>query len=300
MLKQISILVLIFVFSLCTFAQTEKYNAPIKWERYKVADKDVSFLFPKLPILIQSLNVCIEQETNKYAAYAEGVVYGLNIIYKSKQDVPNFCREKRKFDENSFEAGIKEVKSFLKTEKETKFNLNNREIVKVKGERFTYWLINDFKSKRWFEIWVTNEDKENQTVKNFMESFKLEKNSVGIEIGDGSNRTLGDAPLTDKLEEEKNTVKPEKDETEPLMIILKPAPRYTDVARETQTQGAVRVRITFLASGGIGSIEVINPLPYGLTEQAVAAAKKIVFIPQKKNKINSSVTRTVEYAFSLY
>ncbi len=59
MLKQISILVLIFIFSLCAFAQTEKYNAPIKWERYKVSDRDVSVLFPKLPILIQSSNVCI-------------------------------------------------------------------------------------------------------------------------------------------------------------------------------------------------------------------------------------------------
>lgn len=298
MLKQISILVLIFVFSLCTFAQTEKYNAPIKWERYKVADKDVSVLFPKLPILIQSLNVCIEQETNKYAAYAEGVVYGLNIIYKSKQDVPDFCREKRKFDENSFEAGIKEVKTFLKTEQETKFNLNNREVVKVKGERFAYWLIDDFKNKKWFELWVTTEDEENQTVKNFIESVKLEKNTLGIEIGGGSYSTLGDAPSTS--DEEKSVIKSDKDEIIPIRIILKPPARYTDAARQAQAQGTVRVRITFLASGGIGSIEVINPLPYGLTEQAVAAAKKIVFIPPKKNKLNYSTIRIVDCSFTLY
>lgn len=300
MSKQISILFVICFSSLCVLAQTAKYTAPVKWERYKVSDKDVSVLFPKLPVLIQNSNVCIEQETSKYAAYAEGVVYGVNIIYKSKQNAPDFCREKRKFDADSFKGGIKEVKSSLKTELETKFDQNNFEVIKIKGERFTYWLIDDFKNKRWFELWVTNEDEKNQIAKNFVESFKLGKNSDGIEIGNGSSRTLGDAPLTDKLEEEKNIVKSEKDEGEPLMIILKPGPRYTDQARQTQTQGTVRVKVAFLASGGIGTIEIVSALPYGLTEQAIAAARKIVFIPAKKNKVNYSVTKTVEYSFTVY
>jgi len=298
MLKQISILVLIFIFNLCAFAQTEKYNAPIKWERYKVGDKDVSVLFPKLPILIQSSNVCIEQETNKYAAYAEDVVYGLNIIYKSKKDVPNYCQDKRKFDKDSFEGGIKEIKSFLKTEKETKFSLNNLEIVKVKGESFTYWLINDFKNKRWFELWVTTEDEENQTVKSFVESVKLEKNTSGIEIGGGSDRTLGDAPSIP--DEEKSVIKSDKNEIIPMRIILKPPASYTDAARQAQVQGTVRVKIVFVANGAIGTIIVVNSFPYGLTEQAVAAAKKIVFIPPKRNKINYSVVKIVDYSFSLY
>ena len=279
-------------------AQTEKYAVPIKWERYKVSDKNVSVLFPKLPILIQSSNVCIEQETNKYAAYAEDVVYGLNIIYKSKKDVPNYCQEKRKFDKDSFEGGIKEIKSFLKTEKETKFSLNNLEIVKVKGESFTYWLINDFKNKRWFELWVTTEDEENQAVKSFIESVKLEKNTSGIEIGGGLDRTLGDAPSIP--DEEKSVIKSDKNEIIPMRIILKPPASYTDAARQAQVQGTIRVKIVFVANGAIGTIIVVNSLPYGLTEQAVAAAKKIVFIPPKRNKINYSVMKIVDYSFTLY
>jgi len=296
--KQISILIFICSSYFAVSAQTEKYAAPVKWERYKVGEQDVSVLFPKLPVLIQKSNVCIEQETSKYAAYAEGTVYGLNIIYKSKQNAPDYCSQKRKFDEASFKGGMREVKTSLKTEQETKFNQNNFEIVKIKGELFTYWLIDDFKNKRWFELWVTTEDEESQTVKNFVESLKIEKDSAGIEIGSGSDRTLGDASPSSV--EEKATAKSDKDEVIPLRIILKPIAKYTDAARQTQTQGAARLRITFLANGGIGPIEIIGALPYGLTEQAIAAAKKIVFIPQKRNKVNITTMKQVDYSFTIY
>ena len=111
MFKQILILLVICFLCLCASAQTEKYTAPVKWERYIVGEQDVSVLFPKLPVLIQKSDVCIEQETNKYAAYAEDVVYGLNIVYKSKQNAPDYCSQKRKFNETSFKSGVREVKT---------------------------------------------------------------------------------------------------------------------------------------------------------------------------------------------
>jgi len=298
--RQISVLVLICLSYLGALAQTEKYTTPVKWEKYKIGDKDVSVLFPKLPILIQSSNICSEQETNKYAAYAEGAVYGLNITYKSKKNAPDYCSQKRKFNETSFDGGVSEVKAFLKTEQETKLKLSDYEAVKIKNERFTYWLINDFKNKRWFELWVSNTSEENPIVKNFVESLKIKQNSAGIEIGNGSSRTLGDASQTEKPEEIKSAIKSEKDEIVPFWMIVKPAPPYTEMARRNQTQGAVRVRVTFLASGGIGSVTPVSGLPDGLTEQAIAAASKIVFIPARRNKINYSVTKILEYSFSIY
>ena len=303
MLKQISILILICFSSFCAFAQTEKYTAPVKWERYKVGEQDVSVLFPKLPILIQSSDVCIEQGTKQYAAYAEGIVFGLNIKYKPKEKPTSKCENKKKFDEENFQVGVKGIKLLLKTEQETKFNQNNLEVIKVKGELFTYWLINDYQSKRWFELWITGADETNQSVKNFVESIKIENNPQGTEIEDGSQRTLGDANSSDKnddAKEENNQAKSENEEVMPIRIILKSYVKYTDAARQAQTKGTVSLRITFLANGGIGAIEIVRGLPYGLTEQAVAAARKIIFIPAKKNKINYSVVKTVEYGFSLY
>jgi hypothetical protein len=304
MLKQISILLLICIFSLCTFAQTEQYNAPIKWERYKVSDKGGSVLFPKLPILIQNSNVCIEQETNRYAAYADGIVYGLNVTSRVKQTSPITCSPQRKFDENSFDDRLKEIKTQLKTTEETKFNQGDSTVIKIKSisESSTFWLINDFKSKRWFELWIVGTDVEKTEIKNFVESFEKEKNLQGIEIEKGANRTLGDEGLAETavVIQGKTENETENGEVQNIRIVLKPYARYTDAARQSSVRGTVRLRVTFLASGGIGSIVPLNELPFGLTEQAIAAASKIVFIPAKRNGKNLSVAKLLEYSFSIY
>ncbi|MFN0140021.1 MAG: energy transducer TonB [Pyrinomonadaceae bacterium] len=86
----------------------------------------------------------------------------------------------------------------------------------------------------------------------------------------------------------------------PLRIISKPRPIYTEDARQNNVQGTVILRLVFLASGNIGAIEPIKTLPNGLTEQAVEAAKKIRFEPNRVNGRPVSVRRMVEYTFTIY
>jgi len=88
--------------------------------------------------------------------------------------------------------------------------------------------------------------------------------------------------------------------TTPLKILAKPRASYTDEARAQNVQGTVRLKVTLLASGGIGSITPVTRLPYGLTEQAIAAARQIRFEPKKINGSPQSVTMTFEYNFSIY
>ena len=88
--------------------------------------------------------------------------------------------------------------------------------------------------------------------------------------------------------------------TQALKILAKPKPSYTDAARQNQVQGTVILRVTFLASGGIGSISSVKGLPNGLTEQAIAAARSIRFEPAKRGGIGQTVTKQVEYTFSIY
>ncbi|HEX8367542.1 MAG TPA: energy transducer TonB [Pyrinomonadaceae bacterium] len=88
--------------------------------------------------------------------------------------------------------------------------------------------------------------------------------------------------------------------TEGVKIISKPRANYTDAARTNNIQGVVRVRVTFLANGTIGSISPVSNLGYGLTEQALAAARSIRFEPAKKGGVPYSVTKVVEYTFTLY
>jgi TonB family protein len=89
-------------------------------------------------------------------------------------------------------------------------------------------------------------------------------------------------------------------ESKPLAITFKPKPRYTDEARQNNVTGTVRLRIQFLASGQIGSVSPVSGLGYGLTEQAIAAAKQMRFEPQMKDGQRVTVVKTVDFGFSIY
>jgi TonB family protein len=88
--------------------------------------------------------------------------------------------------------------------------------------------------------------------------------------------------------------------TEPLKILAKPRAGYTDAGRTNAVQGTVRLKITLLASGAVGSITPVTRLPHGMTEQAIAAARQIKFVPKRVNGVAQSVIVTFEYNFNLY
>jgi len=88
--------------------------------------------------------------------------------------------------------------------------------------------------------------------------------------------------------------------TTPLRIISKPKATYTDEARTNNIQGSVRLKVTLLASGEVGSIVPLTRLPHGLTEQAIAAARQIRFEPAKVNGQAVSKTVTFDYGFNIY
>lgn len=89
-------------------------------------------------------------------------------------------------------------------------------------------------------------------------------------------------------------------ETREVRIISKPRPGYTDAARQANIQGTVVLSVTFWASGQVGSIVPVKALPHGLTQQAIAAARRISFEPAKINGVPHSVKKDVEYPFSIY
>lgn len=86
----------------------------------------------------------------------------------------------------------------------------------------------------------------------------------------------------------------------PINIISKPQPRYTDAARQNNVTGTVTLKVTFMANGQIGSVSPVSGLPYGLTEQAIAAAKAIRFDPPKRGGTPYSVSKTITYNFTIY
>jgi TonB family protein len=97
-----------------------------------------------------------------------------------------------------------------------------------------------------------------------------------------------------------NRVYSNREVSERARIASQPKPVYTDSARQNQIQGTVVLLVVLKFDGTIGSIRVVSGLAYGLTEQAIAAARNIKFTPAKKDGVPVSVSVQVEYLFSLY
>ncbi len=85
-----------------------------------------------------------------------------------------------------------------------------------------------------------------------------------------------------------------------VKMIAQPKPPYTEEARKNAINGTVVLKVTFNANGTIGSITPIRSLGFGLTEQAIAAARNIRFEPAKKGGVPYTVAKPVQYTFTLY
>lgn len=84
------------------------------------------------------------------------------------------------------------------------------------------------------------------------------------------------------------------------VIHAKPLPNYTQRAREHGTSGIVRVRIVLGADGQVKHPLVVRGLPDGLSELAVAAARKVRFTPAVKDGKPVSTVVMLEYGFNIY
>jgi periplasmic protein TonB len=119
-------------------------------------------------------------------------------------------------------------------------------------------------------------------------------NGSGYGGGNGNGNGNGTGNGSDPAPPERMAV------TSPLKVLFKPRAQYTDSARTNNVQGVVRLKITLMANGSVGNITPLNSLPYGLTEQAIAAARQIKFEPRKVNGTPQSSIVTFEYSFTIY
>jgi TonB family protein len=83
-------------------------------------------------------------------------------------------------------------------------------------------------------------------------------------------------------------------------ILTKPEPVYTAQARQAGISGTVILHAIFADDATVKHVLVIRSLPYGLTEEAVRAARKIRFQPAMKDGHPVSMFIQIEYNFNVY
>ncbi|HEU0179804.1 MAG TPA: TonB family protein [Blastocatellia bacterium] len=92
---------------------------------------------------------------------------------------------------------------------------------------------------------------------------------------------------------------------EPMTASLRPKilsrekARYTDAARKAGIGGIISLRVVFGEDGAMRDIKVIKGLPFGLNEQAIAAAKNIKFEPAYRNGEPVAVRGSLEFSFNI-
>ena len=288
----------LLILSANLWAQAEPSSAPAVWERYNVGDQQVSFLFPKLPIVVSSLISCSEVEEvekRSYYAYTENVVYEATLVSKRKSRIPTGCTGKVRFSSKLLTDRLNAIGMEKAASQPTVEQKEGRPVYNFVEETISRRIFDDLKNNRWVElaVHVRNDSRPNEE---FLSSLQLESDA-GKVIGEGAQRTLGDpdpklGPSTGSGSDVLVT--------DAIRIIGKPRAVYTDAARTANEQGTVRLKLTLLANGTVGTVTPVTTLKYGLTEQAIAAAKKVVFLPKRINGTPVSVVLTFDYGFNIY
>jgi len=91
-----------------------------------------------------------------------------------------------------------------------------------------------------------------------------------------------------------------KEVTSKLRVVAKPEPTYTEAARRAGVTGTVVLRAVFASNGTVTNVFVSRALSFGLTAEAVKAAKRIQFTPATKDGKPVSMWLELQYNFNLY
>lgn len=83
-------------------------------------------------------------------------------------------------------------------------------------------------------------------------------------------------------------------------IIDKPEATYTDEASRHHISGTVLLEVMFAETGQITRIRILRGLPYGLTESAISAARRIKFAPAELEGKKVDYPVRIVYSFEIH
>jgi protein TonB len=86
---------------------------------------------------------------------------------------------------------------------------------------------------------------------------------------------------------------------QPLEILFKPRPDYTEEARRAHIEGNVVLEVLFTGSGNLRVLRVVSSLGYGLEQKAIDAAGKIRFRPAGADGHPIDTVATIRISFQM-
>jgi len=268
---------LIVVFS---FLPARAQSGPDSWKLYNVPGHDLSIALPTLPAMSDYPPTDTSRGHIMLGAYADGVVYAIE-VYENKrqnQSLADFIAEQ-----------TAQMKLDAATQKQISVNgVAGRELSFDWPGKYLF-VATRLQLYRFMVMGMTADDPRSQR---FFSSITFAEKPEGLAVSEGPGTAYqadtDDTPFGGKEVERK------------IRLGMKPEPLYTEEAKRNQITGTVILKAVFSSAGNVSNIRVVAGLPYGLTERAIDAAKKIKFIPAMKNGHYVSMWMQLEYNFNLY
>jgi TonB family protein len=259
------------------------------WKRYTVKSEEFSVILPTLPAMNTRKPLVMrfskERRERVLGAYADGLAFTISCFEnpKRRESLEEFIEQeifRRSGWDRSSEKNLKldgfDGREYLSTNK-------------VPGTMQVFATNNNI-----YHFQAFGATADDARVKQFFSSIALGKKNEGIEVTDG----IG-VPY-DPDDEPPQQMFVVKDVDRKAVVVMRPEPSYTEEARQNRITGAVILKVGFSAKGNVINIRVVSPLPFGLTDKAIEAAKKLRFIPAVKDGKFVPLWMQVEYYFNLY
>lgn len=267
-------------------------NAQTTWKRYSVKGEQFSVSLPTVPAM-DYRKVRVDDRGQRLeislGSYANGVVYTVFVFENLSP------RESL----DSFSDRFGRGRRTLDLTSERKLTVNG-----VNGKAFTWedGVVQFFaRGNRLFQFMAFGAPPDDQRIGEFFSSVSLLKNKDVVEVSEGPGEPYvpnAEAGLSSSAADQQAYVGKEVDRK--VRLAMKPEPPYTELARQHQVTGTVVIKCVFSSNGSVTNIRVVSGLSDGLTERAIAAAKKIKFIPAIKDGKYVSMWIQLEYNFNLY
>ncbi len=128
---------------------------------------------------------------------------------------------------------------------------------------------------------------------------------IGVSRGPGGapapvkTGVFGVAPELTQVPVKPLRAAPPAPEIQPVEILFKPSPQYTEEARRLRVEGEVVLSVVFQANGTLRVVDVVKSLGHGLDQMAEQAASQIRFKPAEQAGKPTDFPATLRIEFRL-
>ena len=267
-------------------------SAQTTWKRYSVRGEQFSVSLPTLPAMdYRKVRLLFQGERREISmgSYGDGVVYTV-FVYQNLSP------------QQSLDSFIERFFRFKTLDRSTERAVT---VDGVEGKAFSFedGAVQFFaKGDRLYHFWAFGVPPDDKRMEEFFSSVSLRRNNKDVvEVSDGPGEPyepIAEAGTSNSVADQQSYTG--KEVNKKVRLAMKPEPSYTESARQNRVTGSVVIKCVLSSNGSVTNIRVVSGLPDGLTEKAIAVAKKIKFLPAMKDGKHVSMWIQLEYNFNLY